>query len=180
MLVSARVTADPRARRLGQRSRTNCAEIGRDLVGEHLLEAEAEEMGCVAAVRTGRHVAAEAGSAARSSVACCATVRETGADGEFEVDVAEAVSRGRALSFEARELPLEELPSAANGAERVVGDHVLRRVRIRSPTPIANLRWIRPVHQRQRDPLICRVRRLVLVDELAEDLRRGRQPQHGR
>ena len=54
----------------------------RDLVREHLLEAEAEEVGGVAAVRPGDHVAAEAGGAAGPAVAGRAAVGQAGADGQ--------------------------------------------------------------------------------------------------
>ena len=48
---------------------------------------------------------------------------------------------------------------------------------IRANTSIANLSRIGAVHQRPRDAFARRIRRLVLVDELTEDSRRGHDQQ---
>ncbi len=60
--------------------RADRAQVRGDLVGEHFLQAEAEQVRCVAAVGPRDHVAAEARRAARTAVAAGAAVDEPGAD----------------------------------------------------------------------------------------------------
>ena len=137
-------------------------------------------MRCVAAVRTRHDVAAEASRSARAAVASGATVGETRADGEIDVDVAEPVAGHRALPLEVRELALKQLPPTANGAKRILGDHPLRSIRIGARASIADLAWVGSARQWPGNPLVRGVRRFVLVDQLPDDSRRGRQHQHGR
>ncbi len=95
------------------------AQVGRDLVGEHLFQAEAEEVRGVAAVGASDNVAAGAGGAARASVAGGTTVGQPGAEGEVLVDVTKAVVEERPLPLRPHELALENLPPTPDGAERV-------------------------------------------------------------
>ena len=110
------------ALRLLDRRSADVAQVGGDLVGEHFLEAEPEEVGRIPAVRTRHDVPARAGCAARPSVTARAAVHEAGADREIRVDVPGAVARDRPLSLIARELSLEELAPAPDRAERVTID----------------------------------------------------------
>ena len=98
------------------------AQVGRDLVGEHLLQAEAEQVRRVAAVGPRDDVAAESRRAARPAVAAGAAVDQPGADGAFGLDVADAVVRARAEALRQRELALEELPAAPDRAGRIARD----------------------------------------------------------
>ena len=79
-----------RAGRLGGRQRLGAdgPQIGRDLVAQHLLQAEPEQVRRVAAVRTREDVAAEPGRAARAAVAAGARIDDTGADRRVDRDVA--------------------------------------------------------------------------------------------
>ena len=71
--------------RVGERLRADRAQLGRDLVGQHLLQAEAEQVRRIAAVGPRRDVAAEAGRAARTAVAGGAAVGQPGADRQVAV-----------------------------------------------------------------------------------------------
>src|SRR4029450_11840143 len=66
------------ARRRGARDRRGAdrAQVRGHLVGEHLLETEAEEMRRVAAIGAGDDVATEAGGAARTAMAAGAGIGE--------------------------------------------------------------------------------------------------------
>ena len=79
--------------------RSDVAQVGGDLVGQHLLQSEPEQMRRIAAVGPRRDVAADAGGAARSAVAGGAAVGQPGADGEIDVEVAAAVAGQRPLSL---------------------------------------------------------------------------------
>ncbi len=82
-----------RFQRRRQRLRPQIAQVARNFVGEHLLQAEPEEMRGVAAIGSGGNVAARACRATRPSVACRATVGHSRADREIGADVAAAVGR---------------------------------------------------------------------------------------
>ena len=114
LLLRVRVTVAAALVRVGDRPLAHRAQVGRDLVGQHLLEAETEEVRSVAAVGSRDDVAAEAGRAARPAVAGGAAVGEAGADGQVGVDVPGAVADQRPLPLDARELALEELAAAAD------------------------------------------------------------------
>ena len=79
-----------------ERLTADAAQVPGDLVGEHLDQAEPEEVGRVAAVRAGEHVAADAGRSAWPAVARSAAVGEAGAEGSLGLDVADAIERARA------------------------------------------------------------------------------------
>ena len=157
---------------------TDRPKLRGDLVGEHLLQAQAEQVRRVAAVGARGDVAAEPRGAARPSVARGAAVGKPRADCQIDVDVAGAVARHRPLSLEPRELPLKQLPAPADGAERVVGDDVARRVRIAAPRAVANLAGI-PADERPGNAFVGGVGRLVPVDQLACQPGRRRQREHG-
>src|SRR5262249_1489416 len=106
----------------------NCAQVGGDLVRQHLLQPESEQMRRVAAIRSGRHVAAEAGRAARPAVAGGATIGQPGADGEVRFDITYRIPRERPLALTPQELSLEDLTAATNGAKRISRDNERRRV----------------------------------------------------
>ena len=73
----------------------------------------------VAAVRTRHDVAAEPRRAARTTVTAGAALDESGADGALGTDVADAVVRARPEALRQRELALEELAPAADGARGI-------------------------------------------------------------
>jgi hypothetical protein len=101
-------------------------------------------------------------------VAPGAAVGQPRANGFRAADVADAVVGDRSLPLQVRELPLEELPAAPDGAERVAGDDVVGGVDgVPVATTGANL-----LGQRQGNPGLGRVWRLGAVRELASDRRR--------
>src|SRR5262249_21602937 len=114
---------------LGEGLGADRAQVGGDLVPQHLLEAGPREGGRVPAVRTRHDGAPRPPPATRAAVARGAAVDEAGADGEHGADVADAVAGQRSLALGARELPLEELPAAADRPEWVTGDDEGRRAR---------------------------------------------------
>src|SRR4051812_13130550 len=81
---------DGQMRRRGARPCTleSRAQIRRDLVGQHFLQAETEQVRSIAAVRSRRDVAARSGGAAWTSVAGSAAVGQAGADRCIVADVA--------------------------------------------------------------------------------------------
>ena len=93
----------------------------------------------VAAVRTRHDVAAEAGGSPWTSMASGAAVRKPGADDEVDVDVSRSIAQHRALSFEPRELPLEQLPAAPDRAERIHRDDVRRCIGIGPRATVSKL-----------------------------------------
>src|SRR5262245_57395041 len=84
----------------------------------------------VAAVGPGDNVAARSRRPLRSSVTGGATVGQTGADDDvtLDTDLAVAVAGDRPVPLIPREFPLEELPSTADGAERITGNNEPRAV----------------------------------------------------
>src|SRR6266496_6731253 len=94
-------------------------EVGGDFVCKHLLQPEAEQMRCIAAVRTCGDVATSAGGPARTPVAKRTTIGEPSADRAVCVQIAEAVALVCSLPLQTRELALKELTAAADGAEGI-------------------------------------------------------------
>jgi hypothetical protein len=104
-------------------------QIPGDLVGQHLLEPEAEQMRRVAAVGSGEDVAPAAGGTARPPMAGGAAVGQPGDSRSVEqarvvaiADVADAIVGARAETLREGELALEELPAADDGAKRIARD----------------------------------------------------------
>ena len=144
--------------------RADGAEVGGDLVGQHLLEAEAEQVRSVAAVRPRDDVAAEAGRAARPAVAGRAAVGQPGADGLVHLDVSRAVAAQRSVALEARELALEDLAAAPDRARGIARDDVEGRVwRHHVAAARADLLLVR-----LRDALVGGIRRQCAVRKLGE------------
>ena len=106
----------------------NVAEVGRDFVCKHLLQPEAEQMRCIAAVRTCGDVATSAAGPARTPVAKRTTIGESSADRAICVQIAEAVALVCSLPLQARELALKELTAAANRTKRIALNDKNRRV----------------------------------------------------
>jgi hypothetical protein len=104
---------------IAQSSVPSIPQISRDFIGEHLLQAEAEEVGRVAALGSGEDVAPESGGSLRSTMTGRAAVGEAGAEGRLELDVADAVADARAVPLGDRELALEELAPALDRPERI-------------------------------------------------------------
>src|SRR5690606_8341764 len=103
-----------------ERLLANRAQIGRHLVGEHLDQAEAEQVRRVAAVGKRGDVAADAGRAARPAVARSATVRQSRAEPARLRDIAARVLvHARPQALVGAELTLEQLPAAADRARRI-------------------------------------------------------------
>ena len=159
---------------LRDRLRADRAQLGRDLVGQHLLQAEAEQVRSVTAVGPRGHVAADAGRAPRPSVAGRAAVRQPGADDQRVVDVPRAVAFERALSLDPRELPLEYLPAPADRARGIAADDEERRVRHHHAASARPDLFV----VRLRDAFVRGVRSQVTVHELRER-RRSHQERHG-
>src|SRR6185436_8247607 len=99
---------------------------GGDLIGQHFLETEAEQVRSVPAVRPGHDVAATAGGAFRAAVAGGARVGQPRANRQVRLDVPGAVETQRTLPLPAGELALEELPAPAYGSERIPAQDVTR------------------------------------------------------
>ena len=149
-----------RAAREGDRVGADGAQLGGDLVGEHLLQAQAEQVGRVAAVGAGEGVAAVAGRAARATVAPGAGIGETGADVRIGGDVARALVVPQPLAQQ--ELALKDLPPAPDRAEGIAADDVQRRAGGDDVTaPRADLAGEGLV-----DPFVDEVRRLKDVAQL--------------
>ena len=105
------------------------AQVGGHLVAEHLLQAEAEQVGCIAAVRAREDVAAEARRAARPAVAGGAAVGQARGERRVAVDVeADPVVGAGAEALRQRELALEDLAAAPDRAERIARDDVAARI----------------------------------------------------
>src|SRR5687767_5977002 len=102
--------------------RSDPAQVGGHFIGEHLLEAESEQVWGVTAVRPRDHVAAEASRTARSSMARRAAVGQTRADDARALDVSGTVAAERTLAARLSELALEQLSSTADRPERIAGD----------------------------------------------------------
>src|SRR5215471_11934027 len=82
----------------------------------------------VPAVRAGHHVSSGAGGSARTAVASGAAVGQAGPDGDCRVDVSEPVLDAGPLLLKPGGLPLEDLATTANRAERISVDDERRRV----------------------------------------------------
>ena len=101
------------------RPASRLAQVRGDLVGEHLDQAEAEEMGSIPAVGKRHHVSSVTCRAARATVARRAAVREPGAERAHGRDVAGRVEvDARTLALGGRELALEELTAADGWSAR--------------------------------------------------------------
>ena len=131
----------------------------------------------IAAVRPRCHVAAKPGRAARAAVARRATVRQASADRENVVHVAVAVLGERADTLRSGELPLEQLPSAADRPEWIARDDKRRRIR-REPVAATGADLCR---KRLGDPFVGEVGRERLVNKLRLDprLAENTEQQHG-
>ncbi len=145
------------------------AQARGDLVGQHLLQAEAEQVRRVAAVGPRHDVSSAARRAARAAVASGAAVREAGADRDRRVDVAAAVVHGRPLLLQTRELSLEELAPPPDRAIGIAGDQKRGRVGCHPVSPAgADLFGDRLVNA-----VLRQVRRLGPVDHLPPRRRRS-------
>src|SRR6266550_8361231 len=104
------------------------AQVRCNLVGQHLLETQAEEVWRIAAVRSRHHVSPEASGATWAAMTAGTTIAETCAEREICVDVADTIVCEWSHGLTAQELALEQLPPAANGAKRIARDDERRRV----------------------------------------------------
>ena len=107
----------------------NVPQVVGDLIGQHLLQSQSEEMRRVAAVGPRDDKSAEAGASPWTAVAAGAAVHQPGADDPIDLGVPEAIARHRALAQRAGELALEDLPAPPDGARRITIDDVQRRAR---------------------------------------------------
>ncbi len=151
--------------RLRRRLRAQPAEVGRDLVGEHFLQAETEQMRRVPTVGPRCHVATHARRPARPAVASRATVCEPGADRKIHVDVATTIAGQRALPLFLGEFALKELAPATNRAKRIARDDERRRIG-RHPVAAVGADLLR---ERFGDAFVGDVRGFGPVDELGHD-----------
>ena len=146
-----------------------------DLVSQHLLESEPEEVRRVPAVGTGHDVSSRASGPARASVAAGAAIRKAGSNRDHRIDVADPVLDAWALLLEAGELALKDLATPADRAERIPADEERRRVGShRVPASRSDL-----VCQGFVDAVVGGVGRLRLVDHLAKGPRRGHGQNRG-
>lgn len=100
-------------------------------------------MGCITAVGSRYPISAEADRSPRPPVTGRAAVGEARTDREIDMDVPEAVFKAGTLPFQSVQLALKELPAAANGAEWIEGNHVLRGVQVRTGAALSDLAGIR-------------------------------------
>ena len=138
------------------------AEIARDLVGQHLLKPQPEQVRRVTAVRPGEHVAAKPRRSPRTSVAAGAAVRQAGTQGAIHVEITDSVLRARSQALLHRELSLEQLAPPADRAKGVALDEIQRRSGCHDVA--APRSFLFP--KRFVDPLPGVVRGLRLVGEL--------------
>lgn len=104
----------------------NSAKIGRDLVSQHLFQAEPKQVRRITAVGPGYHVTAEPGGPAGPAVAGSTTVGKSRADREISLNVTRGIPLYRTLPLAPRELALEELPSAPDRTKWVTTDYEQR------------------------------------------------------
>ena len=99
-----------------QRNRllTNTSQIASDFIGEHLLQAEPEEVWGIATVRPGGDVAAHACRPSRASMAQRTAVGQTSTNRIIDVEIAYAIAFIRALSLRLSKLALEKLAPATD------------------------------------------------------------------
>jgi hypothetical protein len=81
-----------RVKRLVDRLLTNCTKIRRDLVSQHFLHTEAEQMWRVAAIGSGDNVATSSSSSTWPTVASGAAVNEAGPYREVSFDIARTIT----------------------------------------------------------------------------------------
>ena len=152
----------------------NVAEVGGDFVCKHLLQPEAEQMRCIAAVRTCGYVATSAAGPARTPVAKRTTIGESSADRAICVQIAEAVALVCSLPLQARELALKELTAAADGAEGIaLNDEDGRIPSIGIATPGADF-----ILQRLGDANLDDVGGLSLIGKLRQCWKAKQQNHH--
>jgi hypothetical protein len=104
-------------------------------------------------------------------VAAGAAISKACANSTDQVDIAGAITVSRALTLSAEKLPLEDLASTADGAERISIDDEQRGIR-RHQIATARTYFI---GQRFVDPGFGRVRGLIVVDQLGAHHGREKQ-----
>jgi hypothetical protein len=111
------------------RSVTNSSQVTCDLVGQHLLQSQAEQVWGVAAVGPCEDITTAAGRAARAPVTGGTAVGQPGDDRGIALDVAFAVVGPRTDSLRLGEFALEELPTAHDRTEWIARAQKTRRIR---------------------------------------------------
>ena len=140
-------------------------QLRRDFVGQHLLQSEAEQVRGIPAVGPRYYISTETRGATRPAVASGTAIRQSRANTQVFPEVSGTVSRieGAFGSVQVLEFSLEELPSPANGAERIALNHECRRIR-GIPIPSARPNLLR---EGLSDPLIERIGSQRAIDQLA-------------
>ena len=126
----------PRQRRVADRP-----QVTRDLVGQHLLQSEAEQMRGVAAVGPREDVTAAARRAARSPVTGGTAVGKPGDDRGVALRCRLRRRRFSDRALRLSEFALEELAAAHDRAERIARDQKSRGIRgddVAAPAPICS------------------------------------------
>src|SRR5262249_10886911 len=144
------------------------AQILRDLIGQHLFQAETKQVRSIAAVGARSYVPSHSRRSARTAVASGTAIGKTSADTADVVDVADSIAVIGALSLSAGKFSLEQLAATTHGAERVPVDDEQGRIRSHQVAPARS----DFVGQRLVDPCLGRVRGLVVVNQLRNHRRR--------
>jgi hypothetical protein len=105
-----------------QRRISDRAKVARDLISEHFLQSEAEQMGGVATVGVREDVATASSRASWAPVTGGAAVGKPGDDRGVGFNVADAVTGSGPESLGMGELALKELSAAHDRAKRVARD----------------------------------------------------------
>src|SRR5215510_1617617 len=109
--------------------RTYCTQVAGNLVCEHFLQTQTEQVWRVAAIGSCYHIASRTCCPTRPAMTRSATIAETCSEAEIGVDITQAVVCNRAMSLTTQKLPLEELATAPNGTKWIASDNKRRRIR---------------------------------------------------
>jgi hypothetical protein len=92
----------------------DAAKVVSNLVGEHFYQSQSKKVWGVAAVGARKYITAEPGGAARTSVATCTAIAQSGCDRRVDFDIAYAVTRAWAESLSERKLTLKKLATSSD------------------------------------------------------------------
>src|SRR6185503_19593642 len=103
--------------------RTYRTQVAGNLVCQHFLQAQTEQVWRIAAIRSGYHIASRTCCPTWPAMTRSATIAETSSEAEISVDITEPVVCNRAMSLTTQKLPLEELATAPNGTKRIASNN---------------------------------------------------------
>src|SRR5215831_4102407 len=152
-------------------ARLDVAQVGSDLISQHLAQPESKQMGSITAVGSGHDIATYTSGSTGTSMAQSAAIGQAGAKREVRVDVADAITGIGPLSLGTIKFALEELAPAPNGPEGIVANDAYGGSRcVNVAASSADL-----IDQRLVNAGLKIVRRLGIVDHLCIR-RQRRQP----